>query len=268
MAHDGENLWITDPSGAPTTIFEVTEEGALTGNTIPCSFGGSWFGDMASDGDYLYGVNVGGDNAIKVIDLGSGSLVSTITGAWTVISQRGLAYDANNEEFYVGGWNSNMIWRVTSTGATISTFSFNGISGLEWHPNGGPDGNGSLWIVENTPADNVTEVDPNNGWVILQQFTLPGSSGYGGAGAALGPDGTLWAPCQNTNTVYNIDLAEPLSGAGNWLSLDYYEGSVPAFGGVNNIPTHLDATGTVAGESIPRMWCLPRIPTLERFQFR
>ena len=37
-------------------------------------------------------------------------------------------------------------------------------------------------------------------------------------------------------------------GAGSWLTMDYYEGNVPAFGGVDNIPTHLDAAGTEAGQ--------------------
>ncbi|MCK9400807.1 MAG: carboxypeptidase-like regulatory domain-containing protein, partial [Bacteroidales bacterium] len=37
-------------------------------------------------------------------------------------------------------------------------------------------------------------------------------------------------------------------GAGSWLTMDYYEGNVPAFGGVDNIPTHLDAAGTAPGE--------------------
>ena len=37
-------------------------------------------------------------------------------------------------------------------------------------------------------------------------------------------------------------------GAGSWLTMDYYEGTVPAFGGVANIPTHLNAAGTEAGQ--------------------
>ena len=35
---------------------------------------------------------------------------------------------------------------------------------------------------------------------------------------------------------------------GAWLTMDYYEGTVPGFGGVDNIPTHLDAANTAAGE--------------------
>ena len=43
-------------------------------------------------------------------------------------------------------------------------------------------------------------------------------------------------------------LAGGGGGAGNWLTMDYYEGTVPPFGGVANIPTHLDAAGTAPGE--------------------
>ena len=45
-----------------------------------------------------------------------------------------------------------------------------------------------------------------------------------------------------------VCLAGGAGGAGNWLTLDYYEGDVPGFGGVDNIPTHLDAAGTLPGE--------------------
>lgn len=34
----------------------------------------------------------------------------------------------------------------------------------------------------------------------------------------------------------------------NWLTMDYYNDTVPPFGGVDNIPTHLNAAGTTPGE--------------------
>ena len=46
------------------------------------------------------------------------------------------------------------------------------------------------------------------------------------------PAGALFAAC----------------GGGNWLTLDYYNGTVNGFGDVDNIPTHLDASNTSAGE--------------------
>ncbi len=217
VCDDGQNLRISDYNNA-TTIYEVTYDGVNTGNTITVSLGQSWIGDMVSDGTFLYGCLVGGPNTIVKVDLATGETVGTITGAWTVTSQRGLAYDAINEEFYIGGWNSNMIWRVDATGATISTFGFTGVSGLAWHPMGGPDQAGSLWVAVNSAGDLVTEVDPNNGWATLQSFTLPGPVGYGGAGAEIkrsNPDaGALWLPNQNDNNIYLVDLGEPYTPGG------------------------------------------------------
>jgi len=217
VCDDGQNLRISDYNNA-TTIYEVTYDGVNTGNTITVSLGQSWIGDMVSDGTFLYGCLVGGPNTIVKVDLATGETVGTITGAWTVTSQRGLAYDAINEEFYIGGWNSNMIWRVDATGATISTFGFTGVSGLAWHPMGGPDQEGSLWVAVNSAGDLVTEVDPNNGWATLQSFTLPGPVGYGGAGAEIkrsNPDaGALWLPNQNNNNIYLVDLGEPYTPGG------------------------------------------------------
>ncbi len=55
---------------------------------------------------------------------------------------------------------------------------------------------------------------------------------------------------QNTLTLTER-LAMCLGGGGaggNWLTMDYYDGTVPPFGGVANIPTHLDAAGKEAGQ--------------------
>jgi hypothetical protein len=219
ICDDGTNLWITDPNTSATNIYQVTYDGVNTGVIITVSLGQSWVGDMVSDGTYLYGCLVGGPNTIVKVNISTGETEGTITGAWTVTSQRGLGADFNNEEFYIGGWNSNEIWRTDFTGATISTFAFSGVSGLAWHPNGGPSGDGSLWVVANSSGDPVTEVDPNNSWATIQSFTIPGGQGYSGAGAEIkisSPNGgALWIPNQSNNTIYLVDLAEPYQGGGN-----------------------------------------------------
>jgi hypothetical protein len=215
ICDDTENLWISDPNTSATTIYEVTYEGVNTGNTIVINEGQSWVGDMVSDGEFLYGCLVGGSNAIVKVELATGTTVGTISGDFAVTSQRGLGADFINEEFYIGGWNSNQIWRTTFDGTTISTFGFNGVSGLAWHPMGGPSAEGSLWVSENSPADNVTEVDPNNGWATIQSFVLPNTGTYAGAGCEIkrsGSDaGAIWLPNQGNNTIYLVDLEEPLS---------------------------------------------------------
>jgi hypothetical protein len=213
VAFDGEFLYVTDPFGsAGTVINQFNVDGSATGYTIDGSAGGpSWVGDMASDGTYIYACNVGGDNAINVYDIASGALVNTVTGAWTVTSQRGLAYDEYNAEYYIGGWNSNNIWRTDDVGATIDEFGFAGVSGLAYHPAGGPNADGSLWISANTADDLVTETDPNAGWPNLQDFVIPSAAGYSGAGLGLNSDGMLWVVNQSNGIIYLVDVEEPLS---------------------------------------------------------
>ncbi|HEY6020287.1 MAG TPA: T9SS type A sorting domain-containing protein, partial [Candidatus Paceibacterota bacterium] len=213
ICDDGSNLWITDPNISATNIYQVDYDGVNTGVVITVSLGQSWVGDMVSDGTYIYGCLVGGPNTIVKVDIETGETVEQITGAWTVTSQRGLGADFNNEEYYIGGWNSNQIWRVDATGATISTFGFSGISGLAWHPMGGPEQAGSLWIMVNAGSDLCTEVDPNNAWATIQSFVMPNDQGYSGAGAeikrSMPNGGAIWLCNQSNNTVYLVDLAEP-----------------------------------------------------------
>ncbi len=207
VAFDGQYLYFTDPFGSNgTTIHQYDLSGNSTGYTIDGNYGGnSWVGDMASDGTLLYCCNVGGDNAINVYNIASGALVNTLTGDWSFESQRGLAYDAVHNEFYIGGWNSNNIWRVDASGTTISEFAFAGISGLAWSPTGGPNGTGSLWVSISNANDLVTEVDPNNGWGTIQSFVIPDGSGYSGAGLGMNSDGNLWVVNQSNEIVYLVD---------------------------------------------------------------
>ncbi|MBP6871325.1 MAG: carboxypeptidase regulatory-like domain-containing protein [Bacteroidales bacterium] len=211
ICDDTENLWISDPNVSATVIYEVDYEGTVTGNTITISQGQSWVGDMVSDGEFLYGCLVGGPNSIVKVDLATGETVGTIGGDFTVTSQRGLGADFENEEFYIGGWNSNQIWRTDWEGNTISTFGFSGVSGLAWHPNGA-DGEGGLWVIVNAATDNVTEVDPNNGWATVMAFVMPDDQGYSGAGLEIKNSGEyagyLWIPNQSTNTVYLVEAEE------------------------------------------------------------
>ena len=203
-------MYLTDYTYHPTTIFEYDLAGNPTGNTITISVGQVWIGDMAIENGYLYAVMVGAPNNIQVVDLSTGNVVNAIGGAFTTISQRGLAYDASANEFYIGGWNQDIIYHVDGSGNPIDQFSFGGISGLEWHPNGGPSGQGSLWVVTNESTGMVTELDPKNGWATLQSFVMPGTAAYGGAGLALNSNGNLWVANQKDDAVYETDSGEAL----------------------------------------------------------
>jgi len=209
VAHDGSNLYITDPLEHPTTIFKVSPTGTNLG-TITVNNGQDWIGDMACDGTYLYVCLVGGSNNILKIDKETGLVVQEISGVWNSTSQRGLAYDKTRNELYIGGWNSNMIWRVSAaTGAVISSFPFMSVSGLAWHPYGGPNRQGSLWVVTSSGDDFVSEIDPNNGWGTIKSISFPGTGSYAGAGVEMDRSGALWFVNQNDKKLYLVDVAEP-----------------------------------------------------------
>ena len=218
ICDDGSGLWISDPEVSSSTIFKVTYEGVNTGETITVGQGQSWIGDMVSDGTYLYCCLIGGSNRIGKIDLATGQIITTIGGAFSAEAQMGLAADFENEEFYIGGWNSNMIWRTHFNGITISTHPFNNVSGLAWSPMGGPFSEGSLWVMVKD-AQNwyswVTEIDPNNNWVNMQSFQIPGGEPDSGAGIEMKTGGyyglgSMWICNQVENKVYLVDLVDPL----------------------------------------------------------
>jgi hypothetical protein len=225
VAFDGQFLYFTDPyqtGNDQHTIYQYDLNGNPTGYTISANFGGpAWIADMACDGNTIYCCNVSGNNAINSFDIATGTLQNTITGDWAFESQRGLAFDAAHNEFYIGGWNSDKIWRVdASTGVTISEFAFENVSGLAWNPFGGPTGNGSLWVAGNTVDDLVTEIDPNNGWAVIQNYIIPNGVDYSSAGLEVDNSGNLWTVNQSNEIVYLIDTDSappaPTIPVSNW----------------------------------------------------
>ena len=213
ICDDGYNLWVTDQELSPTTIYQMSYTGDLTGVEITVDLGQSWIGGMAGYNNILYAILVGGPNAIVKIDLGAGEIVDTITGDWSIIPQQALTADFKNHEFYIGGWDGDMIWRTDFNGETISTHLFSDISGLAWNQYGGPDWEGSLWVVQSSSSSLVTELAPNYDWVIYQDFQIPGGVPYSGAGAAIArlcdERGNLWLCDKINNTIYLIDLYAP-----------------------------------------------------------
>jgi glutamine cyclotransferase len=68
---------------------------------------------MAFDGEYIWQVNVGGDNGIYKIDPDSGRVWDPYhNSVGPAFSQRGLAYNANDDTFYIGGWNEDIIYKI------------------------------------------------------------------------------------------------------------------------------------------------------------
>lgn len=215
VGFDNANVWLSDYYSDQD--YQISTEGVLLSSFSCAPWIGTWPADLAWDGQYLWQVNVGGDNGIYQLNPSNGAVINSIhdpNHVWDSISQRGLAYDRVEDVFYVGGWNQDMVYRIkglswSNPGEILSSFSFINVSGLGWHPSG------TLWIAINDYVDMIYQVDPQNG-TVLNQFAAPGAGdGYWGAGLEVDNEGNLWVICQDNNFVYQLDSGTPVI---TWLA--------------------------------------------------
>jgi hypothetical protein len=223
VGFDGD-VWLADP----TTVenHEFTVAGQPTGASYPASWAGTWNGDMAALNDQeMCQVNVGGDNGIYCWSKSSGDVTRSISGSfpWTSISQRGLAYRADDDTFYIGGWNDDTLYHVRgfshgTPGEVISQCPYPtmGISGLAWNPTAEV-----VWIANNTQDDTLFQVDPGTCDVV---GSLPHPTpGFNGGGLEMDDAGNLWMISQENNAdnlVYLVDSGVPHASDVPWLSHD------------------------------------------------
>ena len=200
------DVWVSDSDGDKNHI--ITPEGIHTGTVFNTPWVGDWPADMAYDPnrDLMWQVNVGGDNGIYGLDPETGEVVMSITsgGRWTSTSQRGLAYDAHTDTFYIGGWNEDIIYHImgpswSTPGAIIESWSFPvGISGLAWHPDG------ILWVSTNSDPDMIYGLDLE-AFEVVSQFLHPYGGSYSGAGLTLNSDGNLWIASMKDRHMYLVN---------------------------------------------------------------
>ncbi len=245
------NLVIGDGAVDPTVDYVITPEGTYTGTSWSADFGGYWSADTAFDGTYIWQVNVGGDNAIHKIDPANGQIVGSIqNSAWASVSQRGLAYNSNDDTFYIGGWNEDVIYKIKgeswdSRGEVIEHWSMAGasIAGLAYHPAA------NVLAVSSSELSLVYLVDASS-HATVGQFPIPGA--MGGAGCEFDSDGNLWVAAYGTGKMYLLETGLGSMGSSSWLTWDPTEGTVAA-GANASITVTVDAeklnpgahTGTV-----------------------
>ncbi|MGH2657205.1 MAG: carboxypeptidase regulatory-like domain-containing protein [Actinomycetota bacterium] len=261
------NVWLSDiPSN--NRNHEFTVEGTPTGASFSAPWAGAWPGDMALDttNDCMAQVNVGGDNGIYCWSLDDGSVQYSITGSfpWTTISQRGLAYRADDDTFYIGGWNQDILYHVRglshgTPGEVISQCSppDGNISGLAWNP-----AFEIVWEATNTPTDTMYQLDPET-CEVLSTLGHP-SPGFDGAGMEMDEEGNLWIIDQDPNTVYLIESGVPAFVDVPWLSEDPQSGTL-APDASQDIEVTIDTTGLEPGEYNATIFILTnsgRQPTL------
>ncbi len=162
-----QNLWITDASGSPGMTYEYTFSGSPTGNSFDASQGGSvWMGDASEwwpDGE-IWIVAVGGSNKAYKFALPGGACIDSISDpAWTAISQRGFSYDPFNDKFFVGGWNTNILWELNNDGSlTGRQVSFSGIASLAYDWQSPIHPTPVIWLATNTATNTLYMLDADN----------------------------------------------------------------------------------------------------------
>ena len=218
VGFDDIDIWISDYRGSSKNWdYKIHTDCTYSGVSFENYWAGVWGGDFAWDGQYLWQVNVGSPNDIKQLDPTNGQVVHSISDPnhlWDSTSQRGLAYKEEDDTFYIGGWNQDIVYHIKglswgTPGEILDQFPFPSIAGLAWHPDG------FLFIVDNASYDKIYQVDPTDASVI-RQFPLPGNNNYGGCGLELDDEGNLYAGNQNENRVYHISTEMPIDAL-PWL---------------------------------------------------
>ncbi len=111
------NLWASE--SASNICYEIAGSGYLFFFQIAASLPGD-ISEWWADGE-LWVFAVGGSNKIYKFAIPDGTLPDSLGDpAWTYISQRGLSYDPYNNTFWLGGWNSNMVWEIDAATGTPS----------------------------------------------------------------------------------------------------------------------------------------------------
>ena len=252
------DVWLTDPlEGGDAcgfvdgcTVHEFDTEG-VPGAVLdaPWASGEEWPADMAFDAGrgWLWTVHVGGDNGLYAIDPADGSVEQVLTGdPWSDISQRGVAYDADEDVFYVGGWNEGVIYKVAgpswpTPGETLSSClpADPNISGLAWNPSFD-----LLWMSTNSEFDDIFLLDPTTCDILSVLFhPEPGGNG---AGIETDARGNLWTVSQNGATAYLIESGLPVFSNVPWLRVNPGSGTV-APGASQALALRLNSDGLLPG---------------------
>jgi subtilisin family serine protease len=242
------NVWLSDvPSN--NNNHEFTPLGVPTGRMWHAGWAGAWPGDMALDTTHgsMCQVNVGGDNGIYCWDPASGTVTGSITsGPWTQISQRGLAYDASDDTFFIGGWNEGILYKVKGLGypdkgAVVSQCNppDGNISGLAWNP-----AFNVVWEATNTPSDTIYELNPDT-CQVLSTLAHP-NPGFNGAGLEEDEAGNLWMISQNAHNAYLVDSGVPAFQDVPWISESPDHGTL-APGGTQNVTLTINTAGLSPG---------------------
>ena len=242
-------LWISDP---PTKRDGQFHEDGGPGQIWNTPWAGNWAADMAQvpGRNLVCQVNVGGDNGIYCWNPATGEVAERIVGnfPWATVSQRGLAYRADDDSFYVGGWNQGIVYHVQGLshpdrGAVIGQCSpaDPAISGLAWN-----NAHGMLWEATNSANDTIYGLNPDT-CQTLRTIGPPDTVAYSGGGLETDLAGNLWTVSQGSpSTAYLIDSGVPDFTDVPWLAETPAAGTL-APGQSTQVTLTVDTTGLAPG---------------------
>jgi len=231
---DCDEIVVTDGTADPTIDYVVTSDGEYAGRSWSAGFGGPWSGDMTFDGTCIWQINLDlGKAAIYKIHPANGQIVGSIrNGTWASTDQRALAYNANDDTFYIGGWYQDIIYKIKGEswddpGAVIEQWSMPvTIAGLAYHPVADV-----LIISSSTCPDMIYFVNATT-HETMAQFPHPAAGEFMALGCDLARDGNLWISSSDENKMYLVETGLGTICADEWLSWTPRAGSVSAGGSV------------------------------------
>jgi hypothetical protein len=118
----------------------------------------------------VWRVAVGGDNCLHELDpVTLTQTGNTVCGSpWTNTSQRGMAYDAINNAYFIGGWNEFIVYHVDSDGVVIDSANVGlSISGMAYDAS-----NGHLLVMSNTDGVDITVLDALNNYAVVGSYNV------------------------------------------------------------------------------------------------
>ena len=217
--------------------------------------------------DFIAGADFAGDTYYGCVNGGTWVSMDTATGVLTYYGSSpdfsGVAYDITTQTMYA----------VTIAGQLYTVDLTSGTSTLVGNTQAGLiaiacDNDGEIYGVD-IDADMFGHVDKASGaWSTIASVgfnasyaqdmacdhltnTIYWAAYNAGSGTAqlLTVDQTSGTSTFIGNFAGNAEITGfAIPGGDNWLTMDYYEGVVNPFGGVDNVPTHLDASGKNAAE--------------------
>ncbi len=151
-----QNCWSTE---AIANICDEIGTSNYFSTGVSCADVSEWW----TNGE-LWLLSMGGTNKLYKFSIPDGTLLDSLGDpSWTSTSQRGLSYDPHNQKFWLGGWNSNMVWEVDpATGVPTRQFPFNNVAGMAYDWQSSLHPSPVLWIATNEATNYLYMVDVDN----------------------------------------------------------------------------------------------------------